>query len=249
MDVFTFCTPVKTINKTDEQVRKYLTSFYTEKQIRSKIMANVDRYGEFKTWLFKPPVLVYHKEGFAIYPVVAVRNDSIYWVSQEKEFNKLMEKEPYYIENDSVALRLLKEFFKFSFYNPNYQLSYLTSIKQLPYTALEELGSLQNKLPSIIENDKKELNDTLISNEYRELLKEAVSNNEKRLSIVNEIINKDINSPKVKTVKDGFEISVTFCKFSESDIWVLHGKYFIRTYGKIDGQTLVILRESTDIWE
>jgi len=248
LGLFTVCIPVESMNRTDCLVRKYLASHYTEKQIKARIMARVERYDEIKTWLFNPPILVYYKEGFDIYPIVAARDDSIYWISKETEFNRLIEKEPFLVENDSVALQLLKEFFKFRFYNPNYQLLYLTSINQLPYTTRAELKSLQTNLPSIIESDKIELNDTLISNEYREFLDEIVSKNAKRLFIIDEILNQDIRSPKVKSVKDGFEIFVTFCNFNEEDIWILYAKYFIRAYGKIEGETLVILQESTNIW-
>lgn len=217
--VLTRCAPEVNRRGTllDHKVREYLRAYYAESPMKSRVI----RYGQFATWLFKPPVFGYMDLifGFDFFVVVALRGDSIYLISEESGFNRLIEKEPYLVENDSSALELVKEFFRFSYSHPGYELVYLNSIKELPHSQLENLGSLETGLPKeILENDSLFLK-------------------------IRDILKHDITPPTVKRKENCFEVHLYFYYESDFRFNLGEANYTVSPNGKLKGKSISIYQE------
>lgn len=201
----------------DHKVREYLRAYYADYPMKSRVI----RYGQFAAWLFKPPVFGYMDLifDFDFFVVVALRGDSIYLISKESGFNRLIEKEPYLVENDSAALELVKEFLRFSHSHPDYELIYLNSIKQLPFSILEDLNTLGMELPNeIVENDSLYLK-------------------------IRDILKYDITPPTVKRKENCFEVHLYFYYESDYRFRLGEANYTVSPNGKLKGKSISLYQE------
>ena len=217
--VLTRCAPEVNRQGTllDRKVREYLRVYYADYPMKARVI----RHGQFATWLFKPPVFGYMDliMGFDFFVVVALRGDSIYLISEESGFNRLIEKESYLVENDSAALQLVKEFLRFSHSHPDYELIYLNSIKQLPFSILEALNTLEMGFPSeIIENDSLYLR-------------------------IKDILKHDITPPTVKRKENCFEVQLYFYYESDYRFRLVEANYTVSPKGKLKGKSISLYQE------
>ena len=101
------------------------------------------------------------------YPVAAIRNDSVYLVHEETEFNKLMKAEPFAISTESEAKFVVMEYLRFEFFNPKRELLYPKTINELPSKIRLFLSQAVISLPENIKLREQLLDDKSITDTYR----------------------------------------------------------------------------------
>ncbi len=114
---------------------------------------------------------------------------------------------------------MVKEFLGVSHSHPDYELIYLNSIKQLPFSILEALNTFGMELPNeIIENDSLYLR-------------------------IKDILNHDITHPPVKRKENCFEVQLYFYYESDYRFRLVETNYTVSPKGKLKGKSISLYHE------
>lgn len=227
------CTPV---NRTEIAFNQLLRS----QRDGNKRSCRVTEFKEISTWLFKSPIVVYKSSVYmpGFYPIAAVRGDSLYLISERSGFNRLIEIEPYNVNNGSIALLLVKEFLRFKFFSPDDTLLYIHSFAQLSNVwQRKDLEAELDKIMTAIGKSKSWLSDTGISDTRKTYLKSLIEDDEKRYSRINKILKEDVGPQEISKVRDGFKVSFTFCTFDKkyNEFALYNALYTVDHNGKLEG--------------
>jgi len=228
------CAPVR-------QIDKHINEILGE-EIQAQGIRSVYRYKQIPTWLLKSPVFVYKGYRFPpLYYIIGIENDSsVFFIRQISEYNKLIEKHPYHVDNNSEAIEVVKEYLRITnVVDDEYRLFFLDSISQLPKSTRERMkGELTSfyycrallKAPSL-------------SAEKRKYIERKLKYDEARFLKIRKILDKCDGFTTVTQVGNNFEVSLLMCLFAKWNIYLYDITLSVSPLGNLKGTIELIVEE------